>query len=154
LYREIGSSAKARGAIKFRPAAGPGRKRRIIAIVEQDGVPRARLIVARYKAPPTRIRRPRRLGLKRRGRKLAIGWSPVAGARGYRVRVTLPRDGRRLLFFTARRKRGLRVRGIEASDSAAVSVAALRPDLRPGPPAKAKLKPKKQRRKGRKRRSH
>jgi hypothetical protein len=66
LYRELGNSAKARGTLKFNPAPGPGGRRSIVAIVEQDGVPRARLTVARYKAPTARVRRPRRQPPRRR----------------------------------------------------------------------------------------
>jgi hypothetical protein len=142
VYATIGSTAKARGALSFRPAPGPGGRRRIVAIVEQDGVPYEKVTVARYKAPPTpRLRSSRQVEAKRRGRKLAIGWARVKGARGYQVRVDLPRDGRRLLFFPAPKKNGLRVRGVERSDLARVSVTAIGPDLRPGRTAKAKLKP-------------
>lgn len=144
VYRELGGSAKPRGALAFRPAPGPGGKRRIVAIVEQGGVPVTSLIVARYKAPPQRRPgRPRRVRVKRRGSRLVVGWRGVKGARGYEVRVNLPRDGRKLLFFPPRKKRGLRIKGLERSDLARVSVAAIGPDLRPGKAAKAKLKPAK-----------
>ena len=143
VYREIGTTSKARGTLRFRPAPGPGGRRRIVAIVEQGGIPYAKLTVARYRAPSMRRPgRPRRVGLKRRGSKLLVGWSRVKGARGYRVRVALPRDGRRLLFFPPPKRRGLRIRGLERSDLARVRVAALGPDLRPGPEAKAKLSPR------------
>lgn len=141
-YREIGSARKGRGDIGFRPAPGPGGKRRIVAIVEQGGVPISKTTVARYRAPGTpRARAPRRVAARRAGRKLVVGWSRVRGAAGYAVRVDLPRDGRRLLFFPPPRRHGLRVRGLERSDLARVSVAALGPDLRAGNPTKAKLKP-------------
>ena len=155
VYRELGSSAKARGVLAFHPAQGPGGKRRIVAIVERGGVPVTSIAVAGYKAPPQRRpARPHRVRLKRRGSRLLVGWSRVKGARGYEVRVSLPRDGRKLLFFPPRKKRGLRVKGLERSDLARVSVAAIGPDLRPGKAAKAKLKPVKRhkRRQGRRRR--
>lgn len=146
VYREIGASKRGRGVLRFRPAPGPGGKRRIVAIVEQGGVPYQKLTVARYQAPPSpRPRAPRRVFAARRGSTLVVGWKRVGGARGYEVRVGLPRDGRRLLFHPPAGKRGLRVRGIERSDLARVSVAALGPDLRPGKPAKAKLRPLKPR---------
>jgi len=144
VYRELGSSAKARGVLAFRPAPGPGGKRRILAIVERGGLPVTSLTVARYKAPPQRRPgRPRRVRLKRRGSRLVVGWSRVKGARGYEVRVNLPHDGRKLLFFPPRKKRGLRIKGLERTDLARVSVAAIGPDLRPGKAAVAKLKPAK-----------
>ena len=153
VYREIGTTAKARGTIAFRPAPGPGGRRRIVAVVEQGGIPYAKLTVARYKAPPQRRpAAPRRLRLRRAGARLAISWRPVKGARGYQVRVDLPRDGRRLLFFPPPKRHGLRVKGLERSDLARVRVAAIGTELRSGHVAKAKLKPAKRKRKHRKRR--
>jgi hypothetical protein len=144
VYRTIGSTDKGRGTLGFRPAPGPGGKRSIVAIVEQNGVPYEKATIARYKAPPMRpLRRPRHVKVKRRGRKLVVGWSRVKGARGYQVLVALPRDGRRLLFFPPPKKRSLRVRGVERSDIARVSVTAVGTDLRPGRTAKAKLGPRK-----------
>lgn len=155
VYREIGVTRKARGALRFHPAPGPGGKRAVVAIVERDGIPVDKLTVARYEAPPTRRpRRPRRVLAKRRAGRLLVRWSRVAGARGYQVRVNLPRDGRRLLFFPPPKRHRLVVRGIERSDMATVSVAAIGPDLRGGARARAKLKPKKPRKRhhGRRRR--
>jgi hypothetical protein len=82
----------------------------------------------------------------RRGTRLNVTCTPVAGARGYEVRVALPRDGRRLVFFPSRRKRRLVVGGVERSDSATVTVAAVGPDARAGRPAKAVVRPAKLRR--------
>jgi hypothetical protein len=144
VYRTIGSTTRGRGTLRFRPAPGPGGKRGIVAILEQGGVPYRKAEVARYTAPPTRrVRRPRRVGVRRRGRKLLVSWTRVKGARGYEVRVALPRDGRRLLFYPPPKKHRLRVRGIERSDIARVSVSAIGTDLRPGRNGKAKLGPRK-----------
>ncbi|MEX2105798.1 MAG: hypothetical protein WD810_02760 [Solirubrobacterales bacterium] len=149
VYREIGSTGKSRGTLSFRPASGPGGKRRIVAIVEQDGVPYEKLTVARYAAPATpRPARPRRVVVRRRGGRLIVGWSRVRGVSGYEVRVSLPRDGRRLLFFPSPRKRGVRVSGVERSDLARVTVAAIGRDLRTGRAAKATVKPAGKRRRG------
>jgi hypothetical protein len=110
-------------------------------------VPAGKLTVAHYKAPPTRHPgAPRRVGARRRGGKLVVGWTKVKGARGYQVRVNLPRDGRRLLFLPSAKKQRLRIRGLERSDRAKVTVAAIGPDLRPGPVARASLRPVKPRR--------
>jgi hypothetical protein len=49
VHRQIGAATiKARGTIRFKPAPG-GHSRRITAAVEQDGLPRAELVVARFK---------------------------------------------------------------------------------------------------------
>ncbi len=147
VYREIGSTRKGSGTFHFRPAPGPGGKREIIAIVEQDGIPDGMPLVARYKAPrDRRPQPPRRVQARRRGGKLVVAWEKVKGVRGYEVRVNLPRDGRRLLFFPAPGKHRLRIRGLERSDKAKVSVAAIGADLRAGRAARAKLAPAKSRR--------
>jgi hypothetical protein len=153
VYRQIGTSTRPHGTLRFHSAPGPGGRRDIVAIVEQGGIPWAKLTVAHYKAPPTRrLRRPRRVVAKRRGSRLLVGWSRVRGARGYEARIALPRDGRRLLFFPRAKKHGLRVKGIEASDRARVSVAAIGPDLRPGRAGKAKLSPRRRQPRRRRRR--
>ncbi len=89
---------------------------------------------------------------KRSGKRLLISWNRVKGARGYEVRVSLPRDGRRLLFFPAGRKHGLKVKGIEGSDNGRITVAAIGADLKTGKPGKAKLRQEKRRHKHRRRR--
>jgi hypothetical protein len=49
VHRQIGkATTKGSGTIRFKPAAG-GKRRRITAAVEQDGLPRAELRLARYK---------------------------------------------------------------------------------------------------------
>ena len=147
VYREIAAARGERGTVRFRSADGPGGPRRIVAIVDQDDVPRARLIVGRYTAPaPARLRPPRRVIPRRRGTRLDIRWNPVAGARSYEVKVTLPRDGRRLLFVTPRNMRRVTVGNVEPSDNVTVLVAAVGGNARPGASAKITVKPSKQRR--------
>ncbi len=151
VYRQIGSTSKVRGNLPFRSAPGPGGKRDIVAIVESGGVPFAKLTVTHYRVPPIRRLRAPKVAVRRRGARLSIGWSRVKRARDYEVRVNLPRDGRRLLFFPPPRKHRLRVRGLENSDIASVTVAAIGPDLRPGPDGRAHLKPRKRRHRTRRR---
>ncbi len=143
LYQVLGSTAKRRGHISFRPRLTTGRKRRIVALVEENGLPRARLLLARFKAPKRHLAaKPRGLRIRRRGGKLLVAWRGVRGAEGYRVRVALPRDGRNLLRFLGPELRRLRLRRVEADDSARVLVQAIGQDARPGKPARAKLKPR------------
>ena len=146
VYREIGVARGTRGSLRFRPADGPGGRRQIVAVVEQDGVPRDRLVAGTYTAPrPVRLAAPRVVA-RRRGSRLTVRWTRVAEARGYQVRVTMPRDGRRLAFFTARGRRSLAITGVEPSDNATVLVSAVGRDARAGRAGKATLKPSKQRR--------
>src|SRR5439155_6331627 len=47
----IVTGATRSGAVHFRPADGPAGTRRIVALVEQNGLPRTSLTVASYRAP-------------------------------------------------------------------------------------------------------
>ena len=47
----IGETAQRRGVLRFKPALGVGRKRTVIAIVSQDGVPREEIEVAKFTRP-------------------------------------------------------------------------------------------------------
>ena len=116
VRRVLGSARRARGTLRFRPAPGRSARRRIVATVVRDGVPDRPRTVARFRAASApRARPPRRVRVRRRGLRRIVSWSGPR-ASGYRVSVRLS-DGRRLLFFTRRRKvtirpvlRGTRVR--------------------------------------------
>ena len=47
----ITTTAKASGRVRFTPQTGPAGRRRIVAIVEQYGLPRATLTLASFRAP-------------------------------------------------------------------------------------------------------
>ncbi len=66
-------AAGGRGTLRFRPADGAGGRRRIVALVEQDGLPRKRIEVATFVAPPRS--RPGAPG----GVKLAAGKRAASG---------------------------------------------------------------------------
>lgn len=115
--RLIGVAKDGRGTLRFASAPGPGGPRVIRALVEQDGIPRDRLQVARYVAPaaarPAAIR-----ALKARRAKggVLVTWRGGRGATSYLVRAVVG-DGRRNLFVASRRRlllpaiaRGTRVR--------------------------------------------
>lgn len=143
VYREIAVTKRAKGLIGFKPAPGPAGRRRIIANVAQNGLPRARFTVTRYRAPMTaRPHRPKRVRALRRGRTLVVKWRRLRSVHGYRVRVALPRDGRRLLFFPGPRKSRLKVQGIEPTDLGRIQIAGIGPDARPGRSAVARLRVK------------
>jgi PKD repeat protein len=73
--RRLVATNRARGVKRFKPAAGLGSKRRIVAFVEQGGIPRRKLGGARYKVRVVKVtpKRPR-----------SARWSMTADA----VRVT------------------------------------------------------------------
>jgi hypothetical protein len=129
VVHTLGSARGSHGTIRFRPAFGPRAVRRIVADVEQNDLPRAAPEVARYVSPkPAVPRAPRRIALRRRGERLAIGWSPVAGASGYAVEVRTG-DGRELGYkVEPGAARRVVVRHVYTDHPSRVTVRALRPD--------------------------
>ncbi len=78
----------------------------------------------------------------RKGHKLVARWRRVRGARGYRVEIVLPKDGRHLIRFLKPKRTKATLRGLEADDKGKVRVQAVAADGRSGRTATAKLKPK------------
>ena len=133
----IVTTGKARGSKRFAPADGPAGRRSIVAVVEQAGMARARIVAGRYAAPaPQRPAKPKRLTLRRAGGALQVRWKRAAGARDYRVRAELS-DGRRLLLTV--RKNSLRLPAFGARETAKVSVTGLR-DPYAGPAATKRIR--------------
>ena len=89
----ISVSAQGNGALRFKPALGAGRKRTVIAIVTQDGVPREEIEVEKFVAPPSLPGRPQGVTLTRKGTKLVVGWRSAPGASRVAVSWALA-DGR------------------------------------------------------------
>jgi hypothetical protein len=108
----IVTGATRSGSVHFRPATGPAGTRRIVALVEQDGLPRMTLTVGSYRAPgPLKPGKPRSLKVKRSGTRLVVSWR--AHPAGFRHAVYLKlSDGRSLLQVVAARRRSLTVKGI------------------------------------------
>ena len=137
-YRVIGRARGRRGTIGFTPGDGPAGRRVIEAIVENDGIPRRTLTVARYVAPrPAKPARPRGIRVRRTRAGLRVSWRRVAGAAKYAVSVTT-RDGRRRLFVT--RRPGARVPDVARRTRGSVRVAALTAANVAGPSATRPLR--------------
>lgn len=146
VARVIARTRAASGSRRFTPAPGPGGRRRIEVLVEQGGMPRARLTVAAYKAPATRRTRAVRgltrslpAGKKARGRgkrraKARAGrilrWQPQAAASEYSLVVRRP-DGRTIVA-TPRAAR-LRLPKATTRERLQVTILALDRLGRPGP---------------------
>lgn len=121
--RVLGRTDRAVGGVSFRPADVPQRKRRIVAVVEEHGKPRARRTVARYTAPPPpRLERVTDLRASRRAGGLKLRWDPEPAALGYRVVVTDALGGSRL--HTVKRP-SLTLTGPEAAGLRSASVRAV-----------------------------
>jgi hypothetical protein len=99
----IGTARGAKGTLRFDPADGKAEKRQIVAIVEQDGLPREQLAVATYRAPKAaKPGKARGVKLVRRGNRLTVSWKDAAPAHVVALRLS---DGRRLVQRVDRAKR-------------------------------------------------
>jgi hypothetical protein len=115
------------GQLKFTPGHGIAGKRRIVAVIEQDGRPRGEQVIATYSAPKDRLPgRPRLVRARRAGNTVMVRWAAVPGAKGYTAAVRTS-DGRRL-SFDASVKQGIRVRGVGRDTTVRVALRALRLD--------------------------
>jgi hypothetical protein len=116
------------GSLGFTPLHGNARLRTIVAVVSQNGRPRAVRRVGTFRTPPAvRPGRPGRLSLTRRAGALDIAWQPVAGASHYLVLVRAS-DGSTPVRSTTHAV--LRVPRFAAAASARVEVIAVAGSLR------------------------
>jgi Tol biopolymer transport system component len=146
VKRVLTTTSSARGRVRFSPAFGSAGRRDIVAIVEQNGMPRDSITVARYSAPrPPKPERPRRLRAKRRGSAVVATWRAGRGSASQRVVVQRPRNRRDVLVLKARARK-LRIADVDRDERVVVEVAGLRQDNVPGPAAKATVKVKRRRR--------
>ena len=105
VAQELGRARGNKGSLRFKPADGPGGRRKLVAFVSSYGTPRTKLVVGSYVAPE--MARPARPVVKVKRRTLT--WKGVRGAANYRVRAALT-DGR-VLLFAQKTRRVTRERG-------------------------------------------
>jgi hypothetical protein len=135
----IETTRKARGKTRFRPTAAPARKRRVVAYVEQRGMPREKTRVASFRTLAGKLTSPRGLRLKRRKSGLRVHWRPGVPRTRHAVRVSLS-NGRKLVRVAGPKRRSVVIRGA-ARDGARVTVTPLTDANGRGPSASARLRP-------------
>jgi hypothetical protein len=116
------------GSLLFRPHAGSGARRTIVAMVSQDGLPRTEVVAGAYVAPaPTAPAAVGRITAVRHGTTVVASWKPVVGATGYAA-VVRTSDGRSPVVVS--RSPSFRFAGLAAAQSARISVTAFNGRLR------------------------
>ena len=137
----IGTVRARSGQLNFTPADGPGGRRKIVALIQQNGAPRASVVAGSYIAPAAlRPGKPKLLRITRRGTRLSVSWrAPVAGFR-HVVFVALG-NGTRLMRFAGARSRSVAVPGVSPRIGATVTVAGLTAANGRGPSARASIAP-------------
>lgn len=123
--KPIGTTRRARGSLRFRPATAKSGTRKVIAVVSRHGSPQSTVTAARFRGPaPRRPRRPSTVRIRRSADSVLVTWGATGrGTRHYRVRVDAGRQPvvhlpsrRRLVVphLPRRRKVEVAVRGISA----------------------------------------
>ena len=136
----ITATRAARGSRRFRPADGPGGRRRIIALVEQSGMPRTKLRAGSYHAPATlEPGRPRALKAARRRTRLVVSWRPRPSGFRHAVYFRLS-DGRRLVRVVGAKRRRVVLRRVPRRVSARIKVQGLGHANGKGPAARVAVK--------------
>ena len=121
----IATTRAARGSRRFRPADGPGGRRRVVALVEQNGLPRTTLRAGSYRAPATvKPGRPRALKAARRRTRLVVSWRPRPAGFRHAVYFRLS-DGRRLVRVVGAKRRRVVLRRVPRRVSARIKVQGL-----------------------------
>jgi Tol biopolymer transport system component/DNA-binding beta-propeller fold protein YncE len=88
LMHTIGVAKGTSGRIRFVPAYGSGGIRKLIAAVDEGGLPRETDVSGHYRAPaPVKPHRPQHLRVVRHGATAIVSWHRTIGAHGYLVGV-------------------------------------------------------------------
>jgi hypothetical protein len=126
--------------VRFKPSFGPGGKRRILAVVEQGGMPLDVMPVATFKAPKPKLpKRPGRLRVVRKRGAVIAAWRRPAGAVQTIAYARLS-DGSRLSFDLPRRCAAVRIGRVPRNVSVTVQAYGVRQDMEGGRVATVRLR--------------
>ncbi|MBJ7329254.1 MAG: hypothetical protein JHC95_05110 [Solirubrobacteraceae bacterium] len=144
---ELGVASGARGALNVQPGAGPSGPRRIVAVVEQNGMVRERITVARYRATARPLAAPVVRVTRSKTGVAKVRWTPVAGATGYQVIVKL--NGRGEQQTVGAKQRSVNVAGVLSASGVVATVRAVGGPTRIGKAGRSDVaKPKVRKRTG------
>ncbi len=133
VYHELGAARGAAGHLAFTPADGHGGRRSLFAIVTIGGLPRERIALGSYVAPPPpRPARVRGLRVRRIGRSFVLRFAGATGAARYLIDIRAS-DGRHIQQLT--RTRTLRLGVLGYADHVRVRVTGESDMNRSGPAA-------------------
>jgi hypothetical protein len=144
----ITTTKTARGSVRFRPADGPAGRRKIIAMVQQDGRPRTNLTAGSYRAPGMlKPGKPRNLTVKRSRSRLVVSWRPKPRGFKHALRFSLS-DGRQIVRIVGAKRHTYTLKGVPRRARAKVTVMGLTRLNSKGPAARVSVKPARRRARG------
>jgi hypothetical protein len=138
ILHAIGTAKGTSGTLAFAPADGPAGRRKIVALIDQDGLPRPRVTLATFTAPgPLRPGRVRHLAVAIVRHTLTVAFGAAAGGHSYRIAIRST-DGKRRLMLAGAGHRAARLTGLGPGAAATVTVTAFAVNGRPGSPVVAR----------------
>jgi TolB protein len=137
IYTKLGTARGDHGTLSFKPTIAADRRRTIEAEVSQDGLPRALITVAKFKAPKLPKLKAPKLEAKRKKTSLTLSWPRVAGASSYLVEV---RAGSEILYRVLSPKHRLRFSDTPKKGTLKATVQAISKIQPPGPTAKLAIR--------------
>jgi hypothetical protein len=139
----LGLARGAGGTLAFSPADGPAGRRQIVALVNQDGLPRPRVVLSTYQAPgPLRPGPVHHLRVALRHATLSVTFGPATNAARYKVLISSS-DGKHRLVLSSAAHRTVRLPGIGPGAHATAVVTAVAANGHSGPSVRAASKPQK-----------
>lgn len=136
----VGRATKRRGKLGYTIADAKGGRRRVLAMVQKDGLETDRKTIGSYNAPgPVRPGKPRKLKAKRKGRNVVVSWRGARGAGSYDVRLR-GRQGTSLGRFVAKKTRKVSFAHVRRDQKLKITVVAVSKKFRRGPVARLALR--------------
>jgi hypothetical protein len=136
----LGTVDQAQGTLHFKPAGGAGGKRRVVALVERDGLITDQVAIGTYQAPPPP--RPAKVGglhAKQHGSALTVTFHPPHGA--VRTEVTVDgAQGTHLAALAEGNTHKLTFGNVKWETKFKITARGVGDDGRAGPVSKLKLK--------------
>lgn len=120
---ELGVTSRRRGTLRVQPNAGPSGMRKIVAVVEQGGMVRERITVARYRATARPLAAPRVKVTRSKKGVAKVRWTTVPAATGYQVTVKL--NGRAEQRTVGAKQLSVSVSGVLSTSGITATVRAL-----------------------------
>jgi hypothetical protein len=112
--------------VTFTPAAGPGGRRSVIAVINRSGLPDGEQVVATFTAPAQTLpTTPARLRMARSGSTVSVAWTASRNAAFHTLSVVLG-SGRKFGLQPGARCSSVHLTGVSAAVSVAVEVAGVR----------------------------
>jgi hypothetical protein len=131
-----------RGTLRYALGEATGTTRKVVAQVTQDGLPRANLTVATYRAANPKVGRTPGVRVRRDGTRAIVTWKTASLATHYVVSVLSSDGGRTAYLPPAKGKKRQVVSGVARGEGLTVAVVGVSPRGAKGPAGRATLKAK------------